>query len=328
MTAHLTGELRALLTGIAISSASQSALLQITGADATRWLNGMVTNSIQALAPGAGNYNFLLNAQGRIQGDCTVYRIPAGDEPTFVLQTTRDQVVAIQQLLDRFIIMDDVELTPLESFAHTLELVGPGSEAILESQQLPAPPPLHIALVPGSTTLVTTPIPGAVPRVTIASEQPLDSLVAAAQQAGATETSLPLLEALRILEARPRYGVDIRNQENARDLPQETNQAHALHFAKGCYVGQEIVERIRSRGQVHRILTPFRLEGSAPLALPAPLRVDGKAAGELTSVAAAETAEGPALLALGYARREFLERGAALGYEGGTAHLRMAGQVK
>ena len=110
MTTDTKFELAAILTGAAIFPLDDRAFLRITGSDATRWLNGMVTNSIQALAPGEGNYNFLLNAQGRIQGDCTIYCEPDGTAPAFVLETDKSQIEAIQQLLDKFIIMDDVEL--------------------------------------------------------------------------------------------------------------------------------------------------------------------------------------------------------------------------
>ena len=102
------------------------------------------------------------------------------------------------------------------------------------------------------------------------------------------------------------------------DLPQETNQTHALHFSKGCYLGQEIVERIRSRGQVHRTFSGFRLT-SLPATLPTPLTSDGKPAGELTSAAIAPLPAGDAILALGYVRREALDRTQPLAYEGGAA---------
>jgi folate-binding protein YgfZ len=125
-----------------------------------------------------------------------------------------------------------------------------------------------------------------------------------------TEISAETLEALRILETQPKYGQDIRD----RDLPQETAQTHALHFAKGCYLGQEIVERIRSRGQVHRIFTPFRLTGTLP-ELPAPLEANGKPAGEITSAVQI----GDDILALGYARREALDTHQPLTYPGGEA---------
>ena len=97
----------------------------------------------------------------------------------------------------------------------------------------------------------------------------------------------------------PRYGVDIRE----RDLPQETEQERALNFSKGCYVGQEIVERIRSRGQVRRKFTGFEVNGP----LPAPgskIQVDGKDVGEITSAASLPLAGGERQVALGYIRRE------------------------
>src|SRR5690348_11113392 len=112
----------------------------------------------------------------------------------------------------------------------------------------------------------------------------------------------------------PKYGTDIRD----RDLPQETGQNHALNFTKGCYIGQEIVERIRSRGNVHRAFTKFRLEGELPQ-IGAKLQADGKDVGEITSVARVPTEAGEEVLALGYIRREALESGAKTTYPGGEA---------
>ena len=110
MPSNLELELQAIREGAAIAPITDRAFLRITGSDATRWLNGMVTNNIKDLAPGEGNYNFLLNAQGRIQGDCTIYREP-GEPPTYLLETDDSQLETVRQTLDRFIIMDDVELT-------------------------------------------------------------------------------------------------------------------------------------------------------------------------------------------------------------------------
>ena len=136
---------------------------------------------------------------------------------------------------------------------------------------------------------------------------------------GLPEVTAEPLEFLRLMEARPLFGQDIRNTEKAHDLPQETAQTHALHFAKGCYLGQEIVERIRSRGQVHRRFTAFRLTGELPETLPAILEAGGKAAGEITSAALVSLAEGPVLMALGYVRQEAVEAKLDLTYAGGVA---------
>ncbi len=348
---QLTGDLHTVLTAAASAPLADRAFLRITGPDATRWLNGMVTNSVQALNPGDGNYNFLLNAQGRIQGDCTIYREPFTSEPAFLLETDIAQAEIIQQLLDRFIIMDDVELTPGLAFGnappsdpvHGVALLGPHAATLLPKLLLPKLPTangdlstlgsssagtLTPATFEGHEVLVLTSSPS-VPAFELWAQDAalIQSLYRDLDKLAVPQATPATLEALRILQARPRYGVDIRNTETARDLPQETNQAHALHFAKGCYLGQEIVERIRSRGQVHRLLTPFRLEGSLPATFPAPLQVNGKPAGELTSAASLDTTEGPVLLALGYGRREFLDTQALFTYGGGTAHPRRAGDL-
>jgi folate-binding protein YgfZ len=330
MAIEVTGALHTVLHGAAFASLNDQAFLRITGADATRWLNGMVTNSIQALHPGEGNYNFLLNAQGRIQGDCIIYREPTADEPAYLLKTDDSQIDNIQELLDRFIIMDDVELHSTARDETSVLLLGYGAPHNLDeySRQVRGEthgsmPPLRLALDNEIPALITTPLQGKVPRfeVRTADAEPLTrGLVAQGLQPVAFET----LEQLRILEARPRYGTDIRD----KDLPQETNQPHALHFAKGCYVGQEIVERIRSRGQVHRLFTPFRLKGGLPSSLPAPIEASGKPAGEITSASTIHTSEGPIQVALGYARREFLETNAALTYAEGTVHPRSPGDLE
>ena len=319
-------ELNTLLQKAGFALRTDRAFLRITGPDATRWLNGMVTNSAEALAPGEGNYNFLLNAQGRIQGDATLYREPSGNPPGFLLVTSTDQLATLQTWLDRFIIMDDVELTPTREMLPTLLLLGPHAPEVTTPAahhlggDHAALPPLRLLQDP--TVQITTPAPGLIPRFeTTAGVSTLSQIQQLAQAHGAAAVSETTLEQLRLLEGTPRFATDIRNSETARDLPQETNQTHALHFAKGCYLGQEIVERIRSRGQVHRTFTAFRLEGSLP-ELPAPLEAAGKPVGELTSALEVPSESGPALLALGYVRREALDTKATLTYARGTAHPR------
>jgi folate-binding protein YgfZ len=108
------------------------------------------------------------------------------------------------------------------------------------------------------------------------------------------------LEAFRIAEGIPAYGVDMAE----RDLPQETSQMRALHFTKGCYLGQEIVERIRSRGSVHRHLRPLELTGPLPEAGTELTLADGTPAGQITSAAALPLAAGERIFALGMMRGE------------------------
>ena len=326
-------ELTAIRESAGIFSLDDRAFLRITGEDATRWLNGMVTNSIQSLAPGEGNYNFLLNAQGRIQGDCTIYRLPETAQPAFLLETDTGQIDTIEPLLDKFIIMDDVQLErglEIEGIAPTTRGIGLlGFRATEFLAQLieeryevpllsdPEPGKVLLTFANGSKLSVLAPRATGTPYYELWDFNDNGMDIAREfliQDLGATKISLETLEAYRVLSGTPRFGKDIRE----RDLPQETNQTHALHFTKGCYLGQEIVERIHSRGQVHRTFTGLRLT-ALPTTLPAPLTSEDKAVGEITSAAIVPLPEGDAILALGYARREALDRNTPLTYEGGTA---------
>lgn len=309
------------MSSAALAPLMDRAFLRITGEDRTRWLNGMVTNSAQALAEGEGNYNFLLNAQGRIQGDAMLWR----DGAEFLLETSQTQAAQIQQHLDRFIIMDDVELMPVMDDQAGLLVVGPLAAERLAEAGLNVPGPSRLAhasyagqplllLAAAAATAVTTDTTTAAFELW-SDPRTITAIRGALEASAVTPVNDEALEQYRILTGTPRFGQDIRD----RDLPQETEQTHALHFSKGCYLGQEIVERIRSRGQVHRGFTAFTLDGTLPT-LPAPLTLEGKAAGELTSAAEVQLATGTVTLALGYARRE--THGHALTYEGGTATKR------
>jgi folate-binding protein YgfZ len=309
-------QLSALLTGVGIASLDQTGWIRVTGDDRVRWLNGMVTNSIQDLAPGEGCYNFVLNAQGRIQGDLTAFAEPEA----ILIETDRSRLPALIALLDHYIIMDDVELADITAEWRGIAVAGPLAAALLEHIGLPVHQliPLHrqTSSWRGASVASLQEHGPLVPRFEVWAEPGVAELLhEALATGGATACDPEAFEHLRILEGTPRYGVDIRD----RDLPQETGQTRALHSTKGCYLGQEIVERIRSRGNVHRIFTGFQLTGN----LPAPgtaLEAEGKSAGELTSVAAIQLPpSGCVQLALGYIRREALDRALPLSYAGGTA---------
>jgi len=320
-------QLAALLHAAGVAPLDDVGWIRVTGLDRVRWLNGMVTNSIQELAPGEGCYNFVLNAQGRIQGDLTAFLL----EDSILLETSRDQLSNLLSHLDRFIIMDDVELTDISEERKGVLIAGPHALGIVqELGGTPCSTPPPPAPLPTDVSLKQTAYRGA-PVYLIRAYSPLvprfeiwansETMAEISVELGSIpRATVQDLEHIRILSGTPKYGTDIRD----RDLPQETAQTRALHFSKGCYLGQEIVERIRSRGNVHRTFSGFALQGT----LPAPgtaLVAEGKANGELTSVAAIqlpESASAPAStvqLALGYIRRETLDRGLTLEYPGGIA---------
>ncbi len=317
----LTGTegLHALRTAAGWAPLTDVGWIAVLGNDRVRWLNGMVTNSVQALQVGDGAYTFLLNAQGRIQGDATVW---CSSEDLLLLETDLSQLQPMMELLDRFIIMDDVELREFRDDWKGVRIAGPDASALLAKLDLPAPTGAlakHTGLHwRGYTLTLIRAYSPLVPRFEVWSRDAgaIAELAAALRQGGTQDVSPESFELLRMLEGIPRYGIDIRD----KDLPQETAQTRALHFSKGCYLGQEIVERIRSRGQVHRTFAQFALTGDVP-SPGAELSSDGKPVGVLTSVAA-EPVDGTRL-ALGYLRREALERRLPLSYEGGTATARV-----
>jgi folate-binding protein YgfZ len=317
-TSSPASQLAALLQGAGVARLDQMGWIRVTGEDRVRWLNGMVTNMIQDLKSGQGTYNFLLSVQGRIQGDATIFAEP----DALLMETALSQIPILMALLDRFIIMDDVELADISSTRSGLLVVGPQAPSLLakigisvEGLEALEERTTSWNAAQISVSHIQSPL---VPRYELwADTETASKLLDALQSAGAASCEAQSLEWLRILEGTPLYGTDIRD----RELPQETGQTRALHFAKGCYLGQEIVERIRSRGNVHRTFSAFRLEGNLPPAGPL-LEADGKQIGELTSVAAIPLPPGNGntiQLGLGYVRREALDRGIPIRYTGGVA---------
>jgi folate-binding protein YgfZ len=303
-------EFISLLHGCGVYDLGWRACFTIAGRDRGRWLNAMLTNNLRDLPPGHGNYNFLLTAQGHIQGDMYVYN--CGED--FVAVTERPQLEHILKTLRKHIIMDQVELTDLDRQLTAIGVQGPRAGERLRGAEFAGAFPEIAALTeiswhgrgfslarragPGFPAYEVWMPPAEAPGV-------WDALTAA----GAAPVGVEALEMFRVAAGIPRYGADIRE----RDLPQETGQMHALHFAKGCYIGQEIVERIRSRGNVHRTFTGFEIEG----VLPAPganVQASGKDAGEITSAQRVPLPEdgGWAALALGYVRRENAAAGSVL----------------
>src|SRR3984893_11719221 len=277
------------------------AKISLTGGDRVRWLNGMVTNNIRDLVVGEGIYAFLLNPQGHILGDLYAYN--RGESIT--VDTDSSQAEQVIATFDHYIIIDDVEFTNLSEQLTALGIAGPRSPDVLSAAgfTIPELTPLQAQsvtwhgldciLVRGEDSEHLS------YEIWMASDR-VRQLWDALRSAGASPVGSEALELQRIVSGIPRYGVDIRE----RDLPQETEQARALNFNKGCYVGQEIVERIRSRGAVHRKFTGFLSERALQIPSGTKIIAGEKEVGEITSAATLKLAGGNKTAALGYIRRE------------------------
>jgi folate-binding protein YgfZ len=143
----------------------------------------------------------------------------------------------------------------------------------------------------------------------------LNKLWSCLRTGGAVPVGCESVEKLRIAEGIPIYGVDMQE----KDLPQETSQTRALHFNKGCYLGQEIVERIHSRGNVHRHLRPLELTGPVPESGAELKLQDGSAAGHITSAAELSLPQGKRLFALGMVSAKAEASNQGFNYAAGSA---------
>jgi len=295
-------QMTALLAGCGIYRLDR-ALISLTGRDRVRWLNGMVSNNVRDLSAGHGVYAFVLNAQGHIQGD--LYTFHRGE--SLVLDIERSQVETLLPLLRRYIIMDKVEVEDLSGKTAVLGMAGPQCHQILRESGFEFPQLERLQLTDLNwretpATVVRSDNPCVDNYEIWLPEATLEALWGALIEAGAVAAEAETLETFRILCGIPKVGKDIRE----RMLPQETGQDRALNFTKGCYIGQEIVERIRARGSVHRTFVGFEVEGAVPPA-GAKVQYEGKDVGEITSVAADSLKQ--KRLALGFMRRELLEPG-------------------
>jgi folate-binding protein YgfZ len=256
---------------------------------------------------------------------------------SFTIDTDLRQRENVLAHFDKFIIADDVEVTDVSATISAVGVAGPQALAVLRKAGIQAPdlaplelctPKCECACECAQCTLVRgDDAAGTSYEIWLAPNEvksTWDALVAA----GATPVGASAVDLRRISFGIPRYGVDIRE----RDLPQETGQTRALNFTKGCYLGQEIVERIRSRGAVHRQFTAFAVEGALPEPGARILAVAGKVAGtedgsteakevgEITSSAILPFPGGDRPVALGYLRRE----AAGKGLRAGEATLKAA----
>jgi folate-binding protein YgfZ len=298
------------------------ALLEVGGEDRVRWLDGMISGDVEALAGGgstSGCYATLLTNRGAIVSDLHVGRL--GD--VFVLESRRDQVDMIRETLDRFIIADDVTLIDLRAQCEALGLEGPRAREVL-SQAVGAGIDLEpecwaeFELNGRGVRVGAFGFSGEEAfQIHVACEDRSaveDALEAAGSGLGMIRGDAAALEVMRIEAGIPALGSELGEDV----LPAEARLERAIATSKGCYVGQEIVARLRARGQVNHLLVGLQIEGEFLPGADTLLSAEGRRTGEITS-----SARSPALgpIALGFVRREHSEIGTRVEFEGGTARV-------
>jgi tRNA-modifying protein YgfZ len=288
----LSPDYRAITEGCGLLDRSERGKLALTGADARSFLQGQVTNDVEALAPGSGCYAAFLTPKGKMLGDLRIL----ATEHELLLDTERVALQALFNMIRRFSIGYRVELYKRTLERGLLSLVGPDAASIAAAVHLPGEEHAHaLVAVPGagvSARAIRTDV--GIDLLCAAGDT--DALRAALEDGGAAPVAEATVECLRVERGRPRYGLDLDDSV----IPQEAGlNERAVSFTKGCYVGQETVARLYYRGKPNRQLRGLRL--SAPASPGAELTYEGRVVGRLASVA-----QSPRLgaIALALVRRE------------------------
>jgi folate-binding protein YgfZ len=281
--------------------------LLVTGGEAAEYLQGQLTQDVEALEPGEGAYAVLLDRKGHMQADLRVLRL-ATDEVW--LDTEPEGLEAARKHLQMYKIGRDAEVADVGAERATLSLIGPRSAEVAATAVLPENA-CEAALVGGVECLAVGTIAGIdLVCATAEAEKLGDALLAA----GAAEVSAEAAEIVRIEAGVPRFGAEMGTET----MPAEAGIVEAtVSFTKGCYIGQETVARLHYKGRPNRHLRGLRL--SAPATPGAGLRLGEKEVGRLGG-SAVSPALGPIGLAI--VRRE-AEPGTelAVGEDGVTAQV-------
>lgn len=296
--------------------------LSFTGPDRVRYLNAILTNNIKDLPSFQGNVSLLLNPQGRILAEIETYALP---ESLLCVSYTmiRERLI---ETLDKYIIMDDVILTDETQRFGTLALEGPSAASVVN--ELTGIDLNSLAELSRHDAQIDA-IPCRLIRRSLGKFAGAELLVDRAQlealwqtlrgktkAAGGGPIGYAALSALRLEQGVPWFGYDFGEKQIPHEAALEISH---ISYSKGCYTGQEIVERVRSRGQVNRRRTGLRFTGESVPASGEILTSDGKEAGYVT-----RAAYSPALtsaVGMGYVRKESNELGQKLEWRGGTAEV-------
>lgn len=298
----ITPGYRGLRNGSAWLDLSGRGKIHATGEDRARLLHAMTTNQVQKLHPNEGCYAFFLNAQGRILADANILNL--GEY--FLLDTEPETTAKIYEHLERYIIADDVTLSDHSNGTFTISVEGPDAEIALERLDICTPAEPFSIASQGELTIARIDTTGAGGYLLFGPVDQKWSLVDRLSANNVPAATAEEARVVRIEHGRPRYGDEITE----RYLVQETNQMHAVNFTKGCYLGQEIVERVRSRAQIHRVLRRLKIESADLPAAGLKLKAGEADAGEIAS-----SAFSPALgktVALAYVRTQYAEPGTDL----------------
>ncbi|HEX5593308.1 MAG TPA: glycine cleavage T C-terminal barrel domain-containing protein [Solirubrobacterales bacterium] len=305
---ELDGQYRQLREECGLLDRSERGKLLVSGGEAAEYLQGQLTNDVEAIEPGEGAYAALLDRKGHMQGDMRVLR--PGEGPDLLLDTEPEALEAVRRHLAMYKIGREVDVVDVTAERALLSLIGPRAVEIAGSAALPENCCGEVTIA-GTQVLAV----GTAEGIDLIFEAGARERVAEALlAAGAAEVSPEAAEILRIEAGRPRFGAEMGTET----MPAEAGIVEqAVSFTKGCYIGQETVARLHYKGKPNRHLRGLKLSGPAQVG--DPVMLGEKEVGRLGSAGVS-----PAFGRIGLAilRRE-AEPGAtvAVGEDGVTAEV-------
>jgi len=319
---NAAAEERFAVESVALIDKNYRAYLAFAGPDRVRYLNAILTNNIKELGEGQGIVSLLLNPQGRILAEIETYAL---GERLFCVSYAMIRA-RLAEGLEKYIIMDDVTLTDETERWGMLAVEGPRSGEVvkeLTGLELAALGELRLVdfSIDGVSCKVMRRSPGGVAGAEFLAERGnleklWRALSSATRRAGGGPMGYAALSARRLTQGIPWFGYDFGEQQ----IPHEAGlELTHISYTKGCYTGQEIVERVRSRGQVNRRRVRLQFEGGVVPPAGAALAAEGKEVGQVTRVG--RSLYPPAILGMGYVRKEHGEAGSILEWSLGRAKV-------
>ncbi|RMF82928.1 MAG: folate-binding protein [Planctomycetota bacterium] len=274
-------EYRAARERAAMLDRSHRGLIAVTGADRKAWLHNLVTNTVNTLDDHTGVYAFAIDLHGRVQFDMNILNLP----DVIRLDVERTRVSAAIAHLDRYLLSEDVELADVTAEYARLACSGPQARDIaaqLGVPNFPALAALAVVRIEDDALLVRHDLAGDPALELIVPISAAEAWWRRLADAGAAPVGFATADVLRIEAGIPWMDRDI----DETVLPPETGQVErGISYHKGCYLGQEIIERMRSRGSLARRLVRIRMNDGEGLTPPIEMLRDGKPAGRITSLA-------------------------------------------
>ena len=307
----VAAEYLAATSGAAVYDTSYTGRLKATGEDALDLLNRLSTNKVIDLQPGQGTPTILTTDRGRILDLIIV--LNAGDH--LLLLTSPGTQEPVIEWLDKYTIMEDLTVEDISASAAMLAVWGPGALAVLEAAvgsamaELPLYHSVEQSLEGTSVRIVSTRLAELPGYYVITSSDAAPAVWQLLVASGSKPIGTEAYEAARINYSLPVHGREMGDDYN----PLEAGLIGSIDFAKGCYIGQEVIARLDTYRKVQKYLVKLAFESGSSVSPGATLKQDGQVVGKITSVATIPTTN--ALIGLAYVRTKAAVPGARLELE-------------